>query len=525
MKRIAKWIGIAVAVLLVVVLSLPFLINVNQFKPTLEASLSSALGRDVQLGDLKLSILSGEVTASDLSVADDPHFGKPAFVKAHSLKVGVEILPFILSRKLNVKEITLDQPEIVLVQAPSGDWNFSSLGTRSAKAAPPPADVPKKASLDLSVQSVRISGGRFTLGRTIGHWKPLVLEQVNIELKNFSPASAFPFSLAANIAGGGTLKLEGQAGPINQNDAAMTPVKTTLHVAQLDLVRTGMNDFAPDMAGLVSFDAAGDSNGDEMHLKGSLKGEKMKLSKTGTPAARPLALDFAVDHNVRKHSGVVRQGDIHIGAAKASLTGTYAEHGEELVLNLKLNGPAMPVQELATILPALGVVLPMGTTLQGGTATAILTMEGPADKLVSGGSLAVKGTKLTGFDLPKKMASIEKLAGINSGPDAEIQELSANLHVSPEGTAAQDMKLVVTSIGELTGSGTVSPEKSLDFKMTAAVQTSGLAAVIRNTPIPFTVQGTCAEPVFRPDVKAVAKEEIKSVGSGLLKSFFGAKKR
>ncbi|HWC97857.1 MAG TPA: AsmA family protein [Candidatus Sulfopaludibacter sp.] len=516
MKRIAKWVGIALALLLVVAISLPFLINVNQFKPTLESSLSEALGREVHLGNLKLSILSGEVSADDLSVSDDPHFGKPAFVKAHSFKVGVEILPFILSRKLNVREVTLDQPEIVLVQAPSGDWNFSSLGGKAAKAAAPPTTAPQKAALDLSVQLIRITNGRLTLGRTLGHWKPLVLEQVNIEVKNFAANAAFPFSLSTNIAGGGSLKLDGQAGPYNQDDAAMTPISVSLHMNQLDLVRTGMNDAAPDIAGLVSFDANGNSDGREMHLKGTLKGEKMKLAKNGTAAARPLELDFAVDHNLRKHSGAIRQGDIHIGGAKASLTGTYAEQGEAMEVNLKLNGPNMPVQELAALLPALGVVLPLGSTLQGGTASALLTVEGPADRLVSGGSLAVKDTKLVGFNLSKRMGTIEKLAGIQSGNDAEIQELSANVRVTPEGTAAQEIKLILPAVGELSGGGTVSPANALDFKMTAA---------IHNTPIPFTVQGTAAEPVFRPDIKAAAKEELKSVGGSLLKGLFGKQKK
>lgn len=526
MKRMVRWIGIAVAILLVVIVSLPFLINVNQFKPTLESSLSSALGREVRLGNLKLSIMAGEVTADDLSVADDPHFGKPAFVKAKSLRVGVEILPFIFSRKLNVKEITLDQPEIVLVQAPTGDWNFSSLGSRAAK--PVPADVPQKASLDLSVQVVRITNGRFTLARTLGHWKPLVLEQVNLELQNFSNTTAFPFTLSTNIAGGGSLKLDGKAGPINPDDTAMTPVSVNLHLAQLDLVRSGMNDIAPELAGLVSFDATGDSDGREMHLKGKLKAEKLKLAKSGTPAARPVELDFAVDHNLRKHSGTLRQCDIHIGSAKAALTGGYSEQGEAMMVNMKLNAPHMPVQELAAMFPALGVVLPMGTSLQGGTASATLTMEGPADRLVSGGSLSVNNTRLTGFDLPKRMSSIERLAGIKGGPDAEVQELSANLQVSPAGTDIQDIKLILPTLGALTGAGKVSPANALDFKMSATVQTSGMASVMRNTPIPFTVEGTCADPVFHPDMKAVAKEELKSVESkagGLLKGLLGGKNK
>ena len=57
-------------------------------------------------------------------------------------------------------------------------------------------------------------------------------------------------------------------------------------------------------------------------------------------------------------------------------------------------------------------------------------MEGPADKLVTSGSLALNHTRLTGFDLPKKMATIEKLGGIKGGPDTEIQTLSANVRVA-----------------------------------------------------------------------------------------------
>src|SRR5215831_2484630 len=155
MRRVLKWIAIVMAILVVAVISLPFLINVNQFKPMLESELSTALNREVKLGNLKLSLLAGEVTADDLSVAEDEAFGKPAFVSAKALNVGAEIWPFLMSRKLNVTYLTIDQPQVVLVQAPSGTWNFSSLGSNSKKAAPP-APSPGFAPLDLSVKLVKI---------------------------------------------------------------------------------------------------------------------------------------------------------------------------------------------------------------------------------------------------------------------------------------------------------------------------------------------------------------------------------
>jgi AsmA protein len=192
----------------------------------------------------------------------------------------------------------------------------------------------------------------------------------------------------------------------------------------------------------------------------------------------------------------------------------------------------MPVQELEGLLPALGVVLPTGTSLKGGSLSADLALEGPADRLVTTGLLSLNNTKLVGFDLPRKMDSIEKFAGIKAGPDTEIQVLSASLRSAPEGTRAQDVKLIVPAIGELTGAGTVSPANELAFKMSAIVHTSGLMSVIRNKPIPFTVGGTASEPVFKPDIGAVVKEEFQSIGSGvekaasgLLNGIMGGKKR
>jgi len=530
LKRILKWVGISVVVLILMVVSLPFLINVDRFRPTLQSDLSDALGREVTLGNLHFNVLSGEVTADDLSVAEDPAFGKPAFIRAKSLHVGVEIWPFLISRKLIVTDMLIDQPEIALVQAASGDWNFSGLGGRS-KAAPAAPRPQERLPLDLSVKRVKITNCRLTLSRTAGHWKPVMLEKVNMELRDFSSTSVFPFSFSALAIGGGAIQLDGQAGPINPADSAMTPVKVSLKATGLDLAKSGVNDVAPDVSGVASFEGSGQSDGVTMRLQGKLKIDKLKIAKNGTPSTRQVEADFSVEHDLRKHSGTVREGDFHIGSAIAHLTGSYAEQGESMVFNLKLSGPAMPVQELEALLPALAITLPSGTSLKGGTATADLSMEGPADRLVTTGLIAMNNTQLVGFNLPRKMASIEKLAGIKEGPDTEIQVLSANVRWAPEGGSAKDMKLVVPAIGELSGAGTISAANALDFKMSAIVHTSGLLALVGNKPIPFTVGGTCAEPTFKPDIAAVAKEEIKSIqqdvgkaAGGLLHGLVGGKK-
>ena len=457
MKRILLIAGTVVSLLVVAVAALPFLIDPNDFRPMLESKLSQALGRQVKLGDLKLAILAGAVTANDLSVAEDPAYGRAAFVQAKSLNIGVELWPLIASHQLNVTGLTIDQPQIVLLQSASGEWNFSSLGGKTAAKKKSAEGSPAGRNLDLSVKLVKITGGRITLGRTGGHTRPLVLQPVNAELRDFSSTSVVPFSLSTKVAGGGDLKLDGQGGPINPLDVAMTPVSARLKVTHLDLAGTGLTQAEPAMAGLIAFDGSGETDGKTAQVKGRLKAENLKLAKQGTVSPIPLELDFAVAHNMKTRSGNLRQGDIHIGNAPASLTGAYAGQGDSMVVKMSLAGPSMPIPELAAMLPVMGIVLPAGSSLQGGTASINFALEGALDRLVTSGSLAFKNTRLSGFSLSSKMQTIQSLAGINGGPDTDIQTLSANLRIAADGMSADTVQLIVPAIGNLQGGGAISP--------------------------------------------------------------------
>ncbi|MFZ0591821.1 MAG: hypothetical protein WAM39_15255, partial [Bryobacteraceae bacterium] len=65
MKRWLRIAGIAIAIVVLILIALPFLINVNSFRPKIESELSTALGRPVTVGNLSLFILSGSVGADN----------------------------------------------------------------------------------------------------------------------------------------------------------------------------------------------------------------------------------------------------------------------------------------------------------------------------------------------------------------------------------------------------------------------------------------------------------------------------
>ena len=73
-NRTVRIVGIVIGVLILLLIAIPLFVNVNNFRPEIESSLSSALGRPVKVGNLSLSIFSGSVKADQLTIADDQQF-------------------------------------------------------------------------------------------------------------------------------------------------------------------------------------------------------------------------------------------------------------------------------------------------------------------------------------------------------------------------------------------------------------------------------------------------------------------
>ena len=144
-----------------------------------------------------------------------------------------------------------------------------------------------------------------------------------------------------------------------------------------------------------------------------------------------------------------------------------------MAMNLKLNAPGMSVDELESMLPALGVVLPSGSKLNGGTLSADLAISGSLDNLVIAGPERMANTKLAGFDMGSKLGALSAFSGkAPSNPDTTIQNASLNAHVASDVTRADAINVTIPSLGVLTGAGTISPNGALDFNMMADLQTN-----------------------------------------------------
>ena len=704
-------IGALIVLVVIVVLCLPLFLNADSFRTRIESTLTESLGRKVTIGKLDLSLWSGGLVAANSTVADDPAFSPQPFIQADSVKIGVDIIPLILTRKIHIRGFSLISPKVQLLRAANGTWNYSTIGR--ATPAPQDADA-KQAFPDLTVGHVTVQGGRFTVGVQptpgVASIPARVYEQVNLEVKDFGFRNSFPFTASAQIPAGGTINLSGTAGPINQQDASTTPFAGHLEMKHIDLVAAGFMDASAGVSGLVqglildvswsgqqmhvtkllvdtpqltfqrsnapeppkpaeanpegktffdalsvddaqikngaitlttkgqagsavyqqlnaqiknltpktsspftasaqlpgggSFNASGNfgplnqvnsaatpldaqvtfkqvgigaagvlpadagidgmadlqakvvSNGQTLNATGSTQIAGIKLAKNGQPSTKPVQLQFSIAQNEQAMTGEVQQAVFTIGRAVINMSGTYQSSGPTTAINLKVNGDGVPIDEIVAFLPALGVHLPQGSQLKGGTLTTALTVSGSSANPVISGPVRLSNTQLAGFDLGSKLQTLSQLTGGRlgsaTGSGTNIRSLSMNVREAGGGIQTDNIALDVAGVGTATGAGSVSAAGALNYnvilKLTgltgapagsttantgggAAALLGGLAGMIPGggggsiggfagsvlkSGIPVAIGGTTSNPTFTPNMSKVASSIGASAGQNLL---------
>lgn len=538
MSRTLKWIGIAILALVVILLVLPFLIPVNKFRPTIEAKASEALGRKVQLGDLSLSILGGSLGIDNLSISDDPKFNSGPFITARKVKVGVELIPLIFSEQVNVTEVSIENPQVMMLKDPSGKWNFSSIGGNSTAAqnkpaAPSPSSSSSGSSSNMaqsvSIRKLSLDDGQITLGNTNSK-KRTVYSKVNLTASDVSMNSNFPITFSMEGPNGGIMKIDGKVGPVDPKDAAFTPQDVKLTISNLNLAATGFLDPSLGLGGLVDVDANLVSRNGEMTTKGQAKISKAVLVAGGAPAGVPAIINFDTRYDLAKGEGVLNPSTLSIGNAKAHLSGTYKSEADAFVVDMKISGEGLPATDLESFLPALAINVPQGSKLTAGTLNTNLHVTGPTDKLVTDGNIGLFNGKLAGFDLGQKMSSVASLAGIKTGQDLVIEKMTSNVHMATTGIKADNFNLVAPSLGTVVGGGTLDAKNNMNFNMVATVNSAVVSTAASSVgggaigqvlggganckgggiKVPFQIHGTTANPQFLPDVGGAAASLLKS---------------
>ena len=157
----ARWLSLVLAVAIIV----PFLIPADTYVTKVAAAVKQATGRDLKIaGPVSFHLLPDiALSAKGVSLSNAPGASDAEFVTIDTLDVGLKLIP-LLSKKIEIDHLTLDQPVIHLEMNKQGvaNWSFQPA---AAPAPQPSKTAAPEAKSDVATQLQNLSLGTVKITR------------------------------------------------------------------------------------------------------------------------------------------------------------------------------------------------------------------------------------------------------------------------------------------------------------------------------------------------------------------------
>ena len=426
--------GIAILVIIVLIVAaaliVPHVININHYRPQIQAELQKRLGRSVTLGEMSLGLLPPSFEVANPVVSESPQFntGRP-FATAEKLSVKVAFWP-LLHKQVEVKSLELVRPHVELVRNSQGVWNFATLGENApataptapaatpsapakhpsptatpAQAKPQPQTTPenKQAAGGLTLANLTITDGQVAITDQQKHQSRAVYDHIDLDVSNFAPDQQFSIKATAHLPGTGSqaVSLQGKGGPIKQADIINTPFDGTIKLDQVAV--SGAEKFLNSQA----------LSGIEAQISGnaSVKNSEGKLSSAGdvhvtnariksVDVGYPIALKYDLTDDLTNDVIQIRKGDIDLGSTPVTISGTLDSKATPSQIDLKLTAQNASIQDAARLASAFGVAFGKEMNVQG-QVNANIQAKGAANKPALNGNLSVRNLVISGKEIPQ----------------------------------------------------------------------------------------------------------------------------
>lgn len=526
--KVAIGLLIGLIVLVAVVFTLPFLIDLNKYQDQYKPLIEEALNRKVLLQDIRLTIWPRiGASVSGFTVLDDPAFGTDPFASLGSLDVGVKLMP-LLGGQVEVEEITLRDPVITVIKNKNGVLNVSTIGRtgvatpqKPSRAPVPSAEGPLKILAMLAVDQVSIEGGKLTY-RDLSAAKPTeyVLQDLELLLQSVelgeTPTLHFRTLVQPmNIP----VRLDGAFGPLKES-ADLDAIRFKLAIGKIDAVIVGK------------------TSGRNVNLNVSAP----VINTADLPIALPLQkpvevhnLEIAAD--VQGQEVLLRNASFQVFGGQVAAQGslTSGSNTPPFVSKLKVQGIQLG--------PALNALATTKASMSG-TADADISLQGQGfvmpdlmKHLKGTGRISARDGRIEQIGLLAEALTILKVAGVQlDHPKTTVFSTIQTDMAVEEGTLQLRNLLMDSHDFQATGGGTVGFDQTLNLlvnlnlsqdlsgKVAGASTVARVAMKDGRLRLPLTITGTTQAPSYGIDLKALtgrvqeqAKKKAEDTVKGLLK--------
>ncbi len=568
MKKLWIVLGTLLVIVLAVLVLLPRMLDVNRYHDRIQAELQTRLGRSVQLGQMSLGLIPPTFKVQNAVIGEDPKYdsGMP-FAQTAELDIQLKLQP-LLHRDVQVDSLRMVRPQVELVRAADGTWNFSTIGTHHEQQA-----KTAQANKPLQLDRLQIDDGAMAITDHEKKQPRMQYSHIDMTLKDYAPGKPFDIALSAHLPGGGKqlVKLEGRGGPINDATLVSTPFEGTLQLDQVAL--SGIKQYLSSQA-LAGTEATVSGNLRFKNADGNVSTTgQLRMDNVvahGKPLGFPIELDLNASNNLTAGVVTVSNTRLKVGSSQFVIAGTVNGKSTPALADLKLNTQNTSMAELVKLAEAFGATISPNVQ-PSGLLTADLTARGPLSGPAVAGTLRATQLKvsgvtansllvtlnlaplgsdpvktltghvsvnmtdgvLTGVDLSQKLGEIGKFTGATKvGQGAtHVSSLTGDFDLK-NGVAFTNNLKALTDAGTMAATGTTSlVDQGLNLKATAVLSkdssqqvggnaiggmmTTAMANNNGEIVIPVIVTGTIPSPKVEPDVSAMAKMRV----NGLLPSF------
>lgn len=300
MTRLARRAAWTAAVVAVLALLLPPLINANRFRTRLARSASDALGRKVTMGEVNVRLLPRPgFTITNFVVEDDPAYSAEPMLRADVVNADLRLTSLWRGR-MEIATLHLANPSLNLARNAAGQWNVESLLDRAshsgtAPTANRPEVRPRFPYIEADDGRINFKHGAVKLAHALvdADFK-LWLEsegQWNMRL------NARPVRTDANIYDTGDWRMEGSL----QRAASLmdTPVNLQLEVDEAQLGQLSTLVFGRDRGwrGTLSGRAQAKGTPRNLHWSGDLRMRDFRRHDIGVPGSVTADIRCTADMN------------------------------------------------------------------------------------------------------------------------------------------------------------------------------------------------------------------------------------
>ncbi len=545
MRRVLKIILSLVILLIVVAIAVPFFVPADKIKDEVLAQIEAKTGREVSIDHVKFAIFP--TIALD---AETVKIGNPAWAlggnmaEIKTLKVGLELLP-LLHGEVKLKELTLDQPVILLIQQKGrANWNFAKAETQKTEEASKPQAGSKQATNktmamlnDLHLAQITIKDGVINFRDEIaGKTENITGINLSLVAPNLSEKAELEFSA---VYGGKDVKINLTLDkPFAFEIGSLTDVTLKAGYGALDFSWVGKASLKPDgrpiLTGKVtipSLDVAALSQKDES--KDTTPSKAAAPAKEGAShwSDAPIKLDALgqADADLTISIGSLKMPqttldnintDIHLAQGNLSMKiGPVNAYGGTVKLSVGASAAgAVNVALLAEHAQAEPLLHDFaGYDRVSGTIDieTKLSTYGNSQRTFVGalsgtGSFHFKDGKLKGVDLAGLLHNLTGAQDTNAG--TAFSELSGTYTVAKGIISNNDLKMS-SPLLRVTGAGTADlPNWQENFLLKPSLVASLQGQGGKDAPgitIPVKVEGPLDHPHYQPDLQGLLQDNLK----------------